>query len=156
MFDKRIKFLGDGMLSTLTLRKSHARTEESDLRGDKACDFFNAINIEAAPNLKTGPKEAKRVGRLMKNNQSGLPGLRLGWRPSRGKKSGFPSLYLTGNYTDANGKARGFSYSVTVHGLDGALKKGLELREKHGMAFVSLADAKTAIHQHFLNLSESK
>lgn len=69
-----------------------------------------------------------RLSRLLSNNRSGISGIQFQWRP--GKTGSF--LYVAGNWTDKQGRARAFAYSVERNGLEGALRKAIEIRVKSG------------------------
>lgn len=91
-------------------------------------------------------KRARGVGIFMANNQSGIPGLRFEWREY---SDNYAYLYLVGNYTDVTGRSRAFAYSVNKHGFEEVLRRGLEIRQKHGAPALALKDAKKMIWAHY-------
>ncbi len=97
-----------------------------------------------------GKRIRSEVGRHTRSNVSGIPGLRFQWRQYSDQ---YLYLYLVGNYQDKNGQSRAFAYSVDKHGFDEVLRRGIEIRQKHGAPAMSFAEARALIWNHYVEIS---
>ena len=120
--------------------------------GGIAATRQKAEQLERELEARWGKRTKCAVGRKLRNNRSGIPGLRFEWRQYSDQ---YVYLYLVGAYRDANGRPRAFAYSVDKHGFDGVLKRGLEIRQKHGAPAISFDEAKAAIWEHYLSAASS-
>ena len=111
-----------------------------------------AAKVERELEARYGKRIRPGVGRKMRNNKSGIPGLRFEWRQY---SDNYAYLYLVGSYRDLQGRPRAFAYSVDRHGFDEALKRGLAIRKKHGAPPLSFDEAKAAIWDHYCEVSTS-
>lgn len=111
-----------------------------------------AQQVERDLEARWGKRQRLSVGRKMRNNKSGIPGLRFEWRQYSDQ---YAYLYLVGNYRDMGGTPRAFAYSVDLHGFDGVLTRGLAIRRKHGAPAMSFDEARAVIWQHYQEVARS-
>jgi len=78
--------------------------------------------------VKRGPG-GSQVGRLMRRSRTGAAGIRFEWLAKSGRH---PTLRVIATWTDKLGRPHHTSYSVEVHGFDGALDKAIAARVSAG------------------------
>jgi hypothetical protein len=110
-----------------------------------------AKQVEKELEALWGKRIRSEVGRKMRNNVSGIPGLRFEWRQYSDQ---YLYLYLVGNYQDKNGRSRAFAYSVDKHGFDKVLRRGIEIRQKHGAPTTSFEEARSLIWDHYVTVAK--
>lgn len=91
------------------------------------------------------------VGRLMQRSRTRAAGIRFEWV----ERTVGPVLRVVATWTDKTGRPRHTSFSVEVHGLDGALDLAIAARVSDGAPMPDRADLLQRLREEYVAGSQA-